>query len=236
MRPRMLMPLFLFVAACVLVGASAVDTRANGLEKNLERKFPSDWCPIPTVFLGSFTTDTGNIKLTFATNNGYDDGFGFVPFQQKLDNVSIVEESYFALKSTPHPSCYFDETVNQMAPTDLIGKPEVPFYEQFTPLSSECPWDETNGATINATDGWIELGNFGLGIAPVSTNVVITGLTPGTSYVIHGDWFAQDFSLPSNCTGSQICVKVTVEDLSTGCVPLPTKGSTWGAIKALYKN
>ena len=235
MRPSVLLRLPLFVVACALVGASAGGALATGLEKNLERKFPSEWCPIPTVFLGSFVTDTGNIRLTFTTNNGYDDGFGFVPFQQKLDNVSIVEESYFALKATPHPSCYFDETVNQMASSDLIGKPEAPFYEQFSPLSSECPWDETNGATINASAGWIELGNFGLGIAPVSTSVVIGGLTPGTSYVIHGDWFAVDFSLPSNCTGSQICVQVKVEDLATGCVPLPTKGSTWGAVKALYK-
>lgn len=230
-----LLRLSLLLAACAAMGTIANSAFANGLSKDLERKFPSEWCPVPTAFLGTFTTDSGIIKLTFSTTNGFDDVFGFTPFQQKLDNVSIVEDAYFTLKSTPHPSCYFDGTVNQMAPADLIGKPQVPYYEQFTPSSGKCPWDETHGASINAGSGWIELGGASGPVAPVSTSVVISGLTPGTLYVIHGDWFAVDFSLPSNCTGANVCMHVTVEDLQQGCLPLPTEGSTWGSIKSLYR-
>jgi hypothetical protein len=69
----------------------------------------------------------------------------------------------------------------------------------------------------------------------VSTSVVISGLTPGTVYVIYGDWFADKFSNPSNCTGANVCMHVTVEDLQQGCTPLPVENSTWGSIKALYR-
>lgn len=225
-----------FLAACAAIVTITNSAFASGLTKTLERKFPSEWCPVPTAFLGSFTTATGIIKLTFSTTNGYEDTFGFTPFQQKLDNVSIVEETYFNLKSTPHPSCYFDGTVNQMASADLIGHAEVPFYEQFTPSSGKCPWDESHGASINPGSGWIELGGVSTGpVAPVSTSIVISGLTPATAYVISGDWFAVDFSLPASCTGANICMNVTVEDVQQGCLPLPVDSSTWGAIKALYR-
>lgn len=222
----------LLLAASAAIANSAF---ATGLSKDVERKFPSEWCPVPTAFLGTFTSDTGIIKLSFSTTNGYDDTFGFVPFEQKLDNVSIIEEAYFNLESTPHPSCYFDGTVNQMAAADLIGKPEVPYYEQFTPPSGGCPWDETNGASINVAQGWIELGDASGPVEDVSTSVIISGLTPGTVYVVHGDWFAVEFSLPANCTGANICMHVTVEDVPQNCNPLPVEGSTWGAIKALYR-
>lgn len=238
MSPRLLTRLLFVVLACALIGATAGDVLAQTqqLNKTLERRFPSSFCPLPTVVLGTFVTDTGHIKLTFVTQNGYEGDLGFVHHQQKLDNVSIIESSWFNSEAVLNDNfCYSDAEwgiVGTMAPEDLIGRPEVPYYDTFQPSPGPCAWDETDGATV--TGGVIELGSFGLGLTDVSTSVVISGLTPGVPYVIHGDWSADEFNILLNCTGNAICMQVTVDDLPSGCGPLPVRSTTWGAVKSLY--
>ena len=78
------------------------------------------------------------------------------------------------------------------------------------------------------------LGTIGLGAVSVSTSVIICCLTPNVPYVIAGDWQAFEFLLPDDCGPSEICVQVTVDDLTSGCLPLPVQSTTWGAVKSLY--
>jgi hypothetical protein len=240
MRLNLLSRFVLAATLFIIAGSATSDVFAqtNQLDKNLARKFPSSFCPLPTVILGTFVTFTGHIKLTFVTPNGYDLQGNFIHHQQKLDNVSIMEESWFVAKAVPNDQfCYSDDEwgiVGTVPAADLIGKPEVPFFDQFDPSGSECPWDETDGATI--TGGVIELGSFADGIRDISTSVVISGLTPNVPYVIHGDWSADEFNIGTTCTGAEICMQVTVDDLPQGCVVVPAKTSTWGRVKALFGN
>ena len=69
-----------------------------------------------------------------------------------------------------------------------------------------------------------------------STSVIISGLTPGTPYVIHGNWSAIGFPFATDCTSSSLCMTVTVDDLQAGCGALPVETKTWGGVKSLYKN
>lgn len=229
MRSTRLSHFLLTVAACALVGAAANNAFAQTqqLNKTLERKFPEGFCPIDANFLGSFHSDTGIIQLTFVTRAD----FGTETFGQRLDDVSIIEAADFAANSVEDDNCYFDGPPYVAVYTgSLSGNPKVPFYEPFDPLASECAWDETDGATI--------LGGEILftGTGDVSTSVVISGLTPGTPYVLYGNWSAFNFLLPDACLPPALCMQVTVDDLQAGCGPLPADTKTWGAVKSLYKN
>ena len=228
------------VAALVIVGMTASGARAQTqqLNKTLERKFPSEYCPLPTPAIGNFVTDTGSIRLTFSANNGYDDGFGFQFFEQKLDEVTIIEAAEFAAHASEDNNerfCYTTGIVPEIDPGyDRTNNPAVPFFEPFSPPSSTCPWDVSHGAAINPA-GFLELGSAGLGETTVSTSVVISGLTPGVVYTIYGEWSASNFIDFSNCDPGSICMTIIVDDLPNGC-SVKTQESTWGAVKALYKN
>jgi hypothetical protein len=240
MRPRLLSRLSLVVAVFALVGTLATDVfpqTEERLVKKLERKFPEGYCPMDTEFLGSFTSETGHIQLSFETTNGFDDNGTFIFYQQQLDNVAIVEAAEFAANSAENSAfCYFDGPPFVHVFTGaLINNPKVPFYDSFNPSTSECAWDITNGATIDEGDGNLKLGLIADGLANIGTSVVISGLTPGIPYVICADWQAFSFLLPGDCSPSQICLDVKVTDVPNGCGPLPAQESTWGGVKSLYK-
>jgi hypothetical protein len=222
------------VFAIVALALVPVPASAQKLQKTLERKFPTEWCPLDTPFMGTFQSETGIVRLTFTTNNGSDTGF-FSFFEQKLDDVMIVLASEFAANSADHPFCYLDNIVPVYTGDVQQGAPTVPLFDTFTPSGSPCPWDELHGATINAADGWIELGSFGLGEATITTSVLVSGLTPNVDYVIHGNWFATSFLDDPLCVPGSVCMEVRVDDVADGCQPLSTRESTWGAVKALYR-
>jgi hypothetical protein len=230
MSPRRLIrPLFAVAAFASLCAVSSeVMAQTQQLDKTLVRKFPEDFCPLDTQLIGSFVTNTGHIQLTFATA-----GEASIAFNQILDDISIIEADEFAANSVEHESCFFDGPPYALVyQGSLTGNPKVPFYDAFGPSTSTCPWDETDGATIS--DGALHFVGTG---EDVSTSVVISGLTPGVNYVIHGNWSANDFNpFEPACTGAALCLQVTVDDLPNGCGPLPVESKTWGGVKALYKN
>jgi hypothetical protein len=225
-------------AAAIVMAVSLVpaDTLAQTLQIRLERKFPSNWCPLDTPFIGTFQSATGTIKLTFTTINGYDDGQFFTFFDNRLDEVTIVQAAEFAAAQQPHDFCYLDNIVPVYTGDTGQGAPVVPLYEPFSPPGSQCPWDESDGASL-APGSYIALGDAGLGEVEVSTSVVVTGLTPGVDYVIHGLWHADGFLDDPLCVPGSVCMEVRVDDLTqTGCQPpLATEESTWGRVKALYR-
>jgi len=240
MRPTLSRILSIFaIITAIAAGASDVFAQTLQLNKTLERKFPEDYCPLDTNFLGTFVTDTGIIRLTFKTRD--DDGTNLkggivtVAFNQKLDDISIIEAAEFAANSVENSAgCYFDGP--PFAPVytgSLVNNPKVPFYEPFSPVASPCPWDLSDGAAIQNGE-LIFTGGSVDGFS--TTSVVISGLTPGTAYVLHGNWSANNFLLPDQCGPEQACLEVTVEDLEEGCTTLPVRETTWGAVKALYQN
>jgi hypothetical protein len=236
----------LLVAACAFVGVGASDVLAQTqqLNRTLERKFPEGECPFDTPFLGTFVTDTGFIKLTIVTtlDTGGGGGVQVVGFNQYVDDIAIIEAAEFAAHNDENnDGCYFDGPPFVPIYTgNLTGNAAVPFYEPFLPLSSPCPWDLTHGAAITAAgqDGDIVLEFVGPGDASgtVSTSVIISGLTIGTPYVLHGNWSADGFQLPDACEPGTLCVQVTIDDVPEGCTPLPVRETTWGKVKSLYRN
>jgi len=207
---------------------------AQRLKKVQERKFPSEWCPLNTGFFGSFTSETGHIKITFVTTNGYDDGSFFAFFNNRLDDVVVMEASEFVPPNTRESTCYSDGIVPELDPSyPLVSNPAVPFYEPFDPPMSACSWDESNGATVDGHEGWIEIGSVDMGVALVETSVVVSGLTIGVPYVIWGQWHAVDFFDDPACTPGALCMELTVDDLPQGCL-VPVEDTTWGGIKSLY--
>lgn len=242
MRPRLLSRMLFFVTVSTFLGALATDAfpqTEERLVKKLERKFPEGSCPLDTNFLGTFTTETGIVQLIFLTR-GDDDGGDLkwqgaaVAFSQVLDDISIIEAAEFAANQVEDPgNCYFDGPPYMPVFTgDLLNNPNVPFYEPFSPPSSECAW-VTDGATISA--GELHFDGAGASGEIFTASVVISGLTPGTPYVLHGRWFALGFLLPDNCIPPACCLDVKVIDLTNGCGPLPAQESTWGGVKSLYK-
>ena len=240
MRSRVLSRFLLVVVACASLCAAASDVFAQTqqLNKELVRKFPEGQCPLDTNFIGTFVTNTGIIQLTFVTGLGPHSakpGEVMDAFNQVLDDVAIIEAGEFSANSVENTHfCYSDG--NPAVPEYPVGlmasNPKVPFFELFNPTTSPCPWDETNGATINGVEGWIEFSGTG---DVVSTSVVISGLTPGTQYVIAGQWWAFGFPFATDCTPTSLCLNVTVDDLQAGCGPLPAETKTWGGVKSLYK-
>ena len=219
--------------ALVATTCLCADVFAQKLQITVERRFPSNWCPFDTPFIGTFQSDTGIIRLTFTTTNGHDDG-QFTFFDSRLDNVMIVQAAEFNANSQPNEDfCYVGNIVPVYTGNAAQGAPVVPLFEPFSPPGSECPWDELNGSAI--TGDYIALGNAGLGEATVSTSVVVSGLTPGVDYTIHGDWHADGFLDTPLCVPGSVCLEVRVDDVTQGCGPLPTEESTWGRIKALYR-
>jgi hypothetical protein len=239
MRPRLLSRFVLAFVACIgIVGiASDVFAQTNELNKTLVRKFPEDFCPLDTQLIGSFTSGTGIIQLTFITGLGGGSArtSGTADaFSQILDDISIIEASEFAANQEPDQGgCYSDEDPESVPVFNglLTGNPKVPFYDGFGPSTSECAWDETNGFSI--TDGALHYTGAG---ALATTSVISSGLTPGTTYVIHGRWSANDFPFATECTSTSLCLTIQVDSLPNGCGTLPVQTRTWGQIKAMYKN
>ncbi len=237
MRPRLLSRSLLAAFACVSI-ASDVYAQTQQLNKEVLRKFPELFCPLDTPLIGTFVTDTGTIQLTFVVGLGGSNlksgGIEAAGFNQILDDISIIEAAEYANEAnTDETTCYFDGPpfVRAFKTGSLPNNPKVPFYDLFDPSTSPCPWDETDGFTI--TDGALHFtGATDVG----STSVVISGLTPGTEYVIHGRWSAEGFPFALDCTDTAaLCMQITVDDLTSGCVN-PVENATWGAVKALYRN
>lgn len=237
MRPTITRFLLAAVACIGITGtASTVLAQTNQLDKTLVRKFPEGMCSLDSNLIGSFVTNTGIIQLSFITSLD-DDGADAVagvlsPYNHILDDISIIEESEF---NTPGNTvddpgnCYFDGLVQ--AYNGLVtGNPKVPFYDGFAPSTSPCPWDETQGVLIQ-NEHLEFIGNAG---GFCQTSVVISGLTPGTPYIIHGRWSAVGFPFGTDCTVPALCMTITVDDVPNGCGTLTTESKTWGAVKALY--
>jgi hypothetical protein len=196
---------------------------AQELAKKLDRRFPTAYCPIDNDDYDlTFTATTDRARIRIEADNFTGSTFN----EQRLDNMAVVPKSLFDANRflTPNfTACFLTPPGPQNYPSynfTAAGTPET-FFDQFPSnalqwnLSNYGWWDNVSfnfGAPNNSTTGTdrtggaLALGRDTDGAVKVSTDVMVTGLTPGTLYVITGWWNTQslnslDFFINTNpCT------------------------------------
>ena len=192
-----------FVIALLAPAAARAD-----FMKGLDRRFPTEYCPIDNdTFDLSFTAAADRIKIRIQGNNFA----GSTWLANRLDNMVIVPKSIFDAHRIVTPgfsACY----LNPPGPANYqgydfsaAGTPEN-FLDLFD--TNAAAWDLTNhgwwdnvsfnaSAPRNSTTGAdrsggaLALGRQEEGAIPVQTDFTVTGLTPGTVYVVTGWWSTQ---------------------------------------------
>jgi len=207
-----------FLAFMVVMPAVA----QTKLKKKINRRFPQDWCPMLLDANDQWSTSSGIVEIILT----FEQGFNNSALNMQLDDFTIIEVDEFtnlAVNAAPCPGEILD-------PVDLMGNPKVPFYERFDPVSSTCPWDESDGGAIGG--GVMAMADPGMG-GTTSTRVIVGGLDPAKSYVFWGMWTAINFD-EVDCTDDfGLCLDVEINEVTSSCT-LPVEESTWGAIKSLF--
>jgi hypothetical protein len=200
--------LIALAAGFIVLGAAA---DAAAFTKTLDRRFPSSYCPIDNdSFDLTFTAITDRIKIKISGNNLNGSGSWL---EQRLDNMVIVPKSVFDAHRLVTPGfsfCYQDPGPANYPGYDFsaAGTPES-FLDLFD--SNAAAWDLTNygwydDTSFNASaprdpavgadrnGGALALGRQEDGFVTVSTDFTVTGLTPGTLYVVTGWWSTEDLN------------------------------------------
>jgi hypothetical protein len=188
-------------SAVVLLGATGA---MAAISISLDRRFPTAYCPIDNdSFDLTFTAETDRVKIRVQGNNFS----GATWLAQRLDNMVVVPKSVFdahrlitpgfsACFLAPGPANYKGYDFSAAGTTEN-------FFDQFD--ANAAAWDLTNygwwdNVTFNAsaprnsttgadrTGGALALGRQTDGTVTVSTDFTVTGLTPGTLYVLTGWW------------------------------------------------
>jgi hypothetical protein len=195
-------------AAFIVLGAAA---DAAAFTKTLDRRFPTNYCPIDNdTFDLTFTATTDRVKIKIQGNNF--SGLGNW-LEQRLDNMVIVPKSVFdahrfltptfsACYQPPGPANYpgynFSAAGTPENFLDLFdinaAAWDLTNYGWFddTSLNASAPRDPVFG--VDSTGGALALGRQEDGPVTVSTDFTVTGLTPGTLYVLTGWWSTQDLN------------------------------------------
>jgi hypothetical protein len=202
---------------------------------------PIDVRNIGSNHYGAFFTPGGtSVHITFSANN-FDSNNQW--FAHRLDNIAVVRSASFAAHSGVTPGfdiCYVD---SNGAPAFFFDDPTVtsadmPFLETFA--TSAGSFDLSNGAYFLPVDslrncdggdqpssaplpttgtdaggGSLALGRPSDGAVTLSTSVEVTGLTPGTQYLVTGWWWA--------------CQAETLRSLEIDVEGLPFDGTPPGA-------
>ena len=193
-------------AAAVLIGAT--DAKALALI-SLDRRFPTFYCPIDNdTFNLSFTAESDRVKIKIEGDNFTTTGNWL---EQHLDNMVVVPKSVFDAHRVITPgwsACFLDPPGPANYPGydfSAAGTPEnfldlfdanaaawdltnYGFFDNFS-FNTSAPRNSTTGA--DRTGGSLALGREEDGDVTVSTDFTVTGLTPGTLYVLTGWWSTQ---------------------------------------------
>lgn len=181
--------------------------------KSIDRRFPAQFCPIDNDdFILEFVADTSRARLTFKVRNfGLLGGF----LGHQLDNVAVVDRTTFLANRVVTPGYSFCYQSPGHLNTKGYDFSAAGTTESFLDLfdADADGWDLTNRAffaTSSAprnppvgndnTGRSIGLGKSADGDVEVSTSVLVSGLTPGVTYVITGWWQEFDDDRPLNIT------------------------------------
>jgi len=191
-------------AASFLSGTPA----AAQFSKTLDRRYPTAYCPVDNdTFDLTFTATTDRVKIKISANNFTGTSWN----EQRFDNMIIVPKTVFDAHRLLIPNftaCYLDPPgpANYMGyDFSAAGTPEN-FLDLFD--ANAAAWDLTNYGWFDATSfnasaprvsttgtdrtgGALALGRLEDGAVTVGTDFTVTGLTPGTLYILTGWWHTQ---------------------------------------------
>src|SRR5262245_50852316 len=202
---------FAFVLATLVALLAPAGAEAQFM-KSLDRRFPTFWCPIdnddndPT-----FTATTDRVKIRIQANNFS----GTSWLENRLDNIAIVPKATFdasRILTAGYTACFQPPTgpVNYQSYDYSKAGTVENFFDQFD--TNAAAWDLTNHAWYenaefnpsaprtssnmnnDTSGGAISLGRQEDGAIQVQTDFTVTGLTPGTLYVLTGWWFTQNLN------------------------------------------
>jgi hypothetical protein len=197
--------------------ASSRPAEAQTFKKVIDRAFPVFfYCPIDPALTLTFTASGSQAILSFSADN-YS---GTQWAGHVVDNVAIVPQSVFNANQVLSPgyeTCYSAPGSPNTKGYDFInGSPEaylnlfdagangwdlgtLGYYNNF----NSAPRNPTTGGDL--TGGGLGLGEVDDPHTRVTVSTLVSGLVPGTTYVVTGWWYAQvlapieigiDFSLP----------------------------------------
>jgi len=198
--------LAIFAAVAALLAPS---TQAQ-FSKTLDRRYPTFYCPIDNdTFDLTFTATTDRVKIKISADN-FDASNHWM--EQRFDNIAVVPKTVFDAHRLVTPgfsACFLTPPGPANYPAynfSAAGTPEN-FFDQFT-TNPPTAWDLTNygwwndgsdnqnapNDSINGTPrtgGALALGRLEDGEGTVSTDFTVTGLRPGTLYILTGWWSTQ---------------------------------------------
>lgn len=212
--------------------------RAASFTKTLDRRFPSNYCPIDNDDYDlTFTAASDRVKIKVRGPN--QNGTGSF-LKQGLDNMVVVAKSVFdanRILNSGYTACYltppgpanyqgynwaaagtnenlFDQFDTNAAAWDLTN------YGWWDNLSDNCCGPKSPANKTDLSGGALALGRDTDGAVTVGTDITVTGLAPGTLYVITGWWATQDLNTLTFTIDTDPCVDVDgdgVKDCAGDC-------------------
>jgi hypothetical protein len=210
MRKRLLRP-FAALLATVLLGSCVRWATAQEIvipPRPIDRKFPTEFCPIPIVF--TFLSVGNSVTLRFAANTRTATGQTIV---QGIDNISVAPIGVY---DANHGSCqtcpsYFGDGGGPVS-SFYFNRPglTIPFLDTFTTNPVARGWDMSQGAVWDVTKsaptdpeanttsnpGFLRLSGSGTGCAgdTARTSVVVNNLVysyphGNVTYAVTGWWY-----------------------------------------------
>jgi hypothetical protein len=226
---------------------------AQSFRKVIDRKFPVFfYCPIDPTLTLTFTAAGPEAILSVAADNFTGPSWN----AQVVDNLAVVPQSVFQAHQVVTPgyeTCYDRPVGNPPTPgyDFAAGAPEAylnlfdtgaagwdlgayAFYNN----SSSAPRDPAAGADTGG--GGLALGNTDDGAVRATASTLVTGLVPGTTYVVTGWWYTQnltpleigiDFNVPKTLSlaGASFTAYDSTTDFPDHSSGLLTGGSNFTA-------
>lgn len=210
----------------VLLALFATPAAAQSVKKTIDRHFPVFfYCPIDPAATLTFTATGTEAILSFSADNYTGQTWNAMA----VDNVAVVPQSVFnahQVLTTGWETCYIPPGPPNTPGYDFDGgSPEA--YLNLFGTDTTASWDlgpygyydsshsaPNNPAAlppvpINTSGGGLGLGNTDDNAVRVTVSTRVTGLVPGTAYVVTGWWYTQerspleigiDFNIPKTLT------------------------------------
>jgi hypothetical protein len=226
---------------------------AQSFRKVIDRKFPVFfYCPIDPTLTLTFTATGPQAILSVAADNFTGPSWN----AQVVDNLAIVPQSVFQAHQvvTPGYEICYDRPVGS-PPTpgyDFAGGAPEAYLNLFD--TGAAGWDLGAYAFYNSSSsaprnpsvgndtsgGGLALGNTDDGAVRATASTLVTGLVPGTTYVVTGWWYTQnltpleigiDFNVPKTLSlaGASFTAYDSTTDFPDHSLGMLTGGSNFTA-------
>ena len=215
--------LFAFLFGLAVVALSIRPVAAQTIKKTIDRHFPVFfYCPIDPVATLTFTATGTEAILSFSADNYTGQTWNAMA----VDNVAIVPQSVFnahQVLTSGYETCYIPPGPPNTPGYNFVGGSPEAYLNLFDTgttgwdlglygyydSSHSAPRNPAASPPIDTSGGGIGLGNTDDLAVRATVSTRVTGLVPGTAYVVTGWWYTQerspleigiDFSLPKTLT------------------------------------